>query len=123
MTAALSPAVSRRSLLLTGSTVVVALAGCVIAPLPPGRGGAYPTAPEPGPEVDIAPPPPQADPMSPSPGAAYVWIGGYWSWHLGRHVWVGGRWALPPAGHAWVPGRWVAYGNRWRWHGGHWARR
>lgn len=98
---------------------LVALGGCVIAPLPPAD---EPYAPEQGPEVESAPPPPQAETPPPMPGAGYIWIGGWWRWHLGRHVWVAGRWARPPAGHAWVPGHWTRTPRGWRWTGGHWRR-
>lgn len=98
---------------------VAVLGGCVIAPLGP-RG---PYAMEPGPVVDVAPPPSPYEAQVPAPGPGYVWIGGYWGWNLGRHVWIGGRWALPPAGHGWVPGYWGRHGHGWRWNGGHWGRR
>ena len=95
------------------------LAGCVVAPLPPGG----PWRSVEGPVVEVAPPPLRAEVAPASPGVAYVWIGGYWAWQAGRHVWIAGRWALPPAGHAWVPGDWRRHGPGWRWYGGYWARR
>lgn len=96
-----------------------ALAGCVIAPLPPS--GPYQS--EEGPVVDAPPPPPQYESAPPAPAVGYVWIGGHWAWRAGRHVWIGGRWALPPAGYAWVPGYWGRHGHGWRWRGGYWGRR
>lgn len=103
------------------ATTVVAtsagLSGCVIAPY-----GAGTYRSEGGPVADSAPPPAPYEAQPVSPGPAYVWIGGYWAWHLSRYVWVGGRWAMPPTGHAWVPGAWGRHGNQWRWSGGHWRR-
>jgi hypothetical protein len=119
------PSASRRLLLhrlwLGGATVAAAtLGGCVIAPLP----GPGPYQSEPGPTAEAPPPAPQYEAPPPAPGPAYVWIGGYWGWNLGRHVWIGGRWALPPrGGYVWVPGYWGRSGPHWRWHGGYWGRR
>lgn len=110
---------TRLTRLALAAATVLALGGCVIAPLP-ARG---PYASEQGPVVEVAPPSPQYEVVPASPGAGYVWIGGYWTWQLGRHVWIGGRWALPPAGHVWVPGYWGRAGHGWRWHGGYWGHR
>lgn len=99
--------------------LALALGGCVVAPLYP-RYDRYSS--EEGPVVDAAPPPAQYEAAPPAPGVGYVWIGGYWGWHLGRHTWIGGRWVLPPRGHAWVPGYWGRHGGGWRWHGGYWRR-
>jgi hypothetical protein len=106
---------------LTGAAAaaLALLSGCVIAPL----GHHYPTHPAEGPEVDTAPPPPYAETPPAPPAIGYVWIGGHWGWHLGRHVWIGGRWALPPRGYrGWAPGHWHRHGPRWRYRGGHWHR-
>jgi len=123
------PSASRRLLLhrlwLGGAAAATAataftLGGCVIAPWP--AQGPYQS--EPGPTAEAPPPPPQYEAPPPAPGPAYVWIGGYWAWQLGRHVWIGGRWALPPAGgYVWVPGYWGRHGPHWRWRGGYWGRR
>ena len=106
-------------------SIVATLAGCVVAPLGgPYRATPYPyEAGPPGPMVDVAPPPPQYEVVPVAPALGYVWIGGYWNWHLGRHVWIGGRWAVPPSGHYWVPHRWERGGQGWRQHPGHWGRR
>ncbi|HEX4274209.1 MAG TPA: YXWGXW repeat-containing protein [Bryobacteraceae bacterium] len=41
------------------------------------------------------------------PGAAYVWVGGYYRWSGRSYVWVPGAWALPPRPTAvWVAPRW-----------------
>ena len=126
------PAWAGAGLLLLG------LGGCVVAPLPPRAyppqpgypayppppgPGAPMTAPEPGPVIVEPPPPAQTELMPVAPGLGYVWIGGYWTWHLGRHVWIAGRWAVPPAGYVWAPGWWGRHGRGWRWHGGYWRRR
>jgi hypothetical protein len=108
---------SRIGRLAAASALLGALAACVVAPVGPG-----PYYSEVGPDVDVAPPPPRYEVVPAAPAVGYVWIGGYWTWQLGRHVWIGGRWALPPAGHAWVPGYWNRHGNGWRWHGGYWGR-
>lgn len=97
----------------------LALSGCVIAPVGPGQ---RPYGDDDGPVVEVAPPPLRYEvrPMAPGPG--YAWIGGYWSWQLGRHVWIGGRWALPPSGRVWVPGQWHRQDRGWRWQRGYWGR-
>jgi hypothetical protein len=104
-----------------------ALGGCVVVPYGHGRGrGGYERDggdDDDGPVVGVPPPPPQVEVVPVAPGPAYVWIGGYWAWRLGRHVWIGGRWGLPPArGHAWVPGGWYRAGPGWRYRGGRWGR-
>ena len=108
--------------------------GCVIAPVPrrgwepaygggPPPQGAYPQAPVEGPVVEVPPPPPQYEVVPAAPVAGWIWIGGYWSWNLGRHVWIGGRWQAPLAGHVWVGPRWQQVGPRgWRHYGGYWRR-
>ncbi|MFO1294206.1 MAG: YXWGXW repeat-containing protein [Rubrivivax sp.] len=102
-----------------GAVGAALLAGCVVAPLP--GYGAY--EPADGPLADVAPPMPQYEAVPVAPGPAYVWIGGYWAWQLGRYTWIGGRWAVPPQGHGWVPGYWRREGPGWRWRGGYWRRR
>ena len=92
-------------------------------PAPPAGSGAPMAAPEPGPVIVEPPPPVQTELMPVAPGLGYVWVGGYWAWHLGRHVWISGRWVLPPAGYVWAPGWWARHGPGWRWHGGYWRRR
>lgn len=127
---------SRRAFFVSATALAVAgLSGCVVVPYGRGRGryasrddGAYAGRgpdgdDDDGPVVNVAPPPQQVEVVPYAPGPAYVWIGGYWGWNLGRHIWIGGRWALPPSrGYAWSPGRWNRYGPGWRWHGGRWGR-
>ena len=127
----------RRAFFATAAALAAAgLSGCVVVPYgrrhgpyaqqPAGRDqgsqGGYDDGDE-GPVVNVAPPPLQVEVVPYAPGPAYVWIGGYWGWNLGRHIWIGGRWALPPGrGYAWSPGRWNRYGPGWRWQGGRWGR-
>ena len=106
------------------------LAGCIVAPVPYGRGrggygdpGDYPRAPVEGPVVQVPPPPPQYEVIPVAPVAGWIWIGGHWNWQLGRHVWIGGRWTAPLPGHVWVGPRWApAQPGGWRYHGGYWRR-
>ena len=122
-TSALRPARSLPGLAVS-LALLATLAGCVVAPYrpipapyevgPPGPSGPY---------VNVAPPSPQYEVMPAAPALGYVWIGGYWNWHLGRHAWIGGRWALPPAGHHWVQHRWERGQGGWQEHQGHWGRR
>jgi len=128
----------RRAFLASAAALAVAgLSGCVVVPYGRGRYASRDTSrdagrdagrydddgDDDGPVVNVAPPPDQVEVVPVAPGPAYVWIGGYWAWRLGRHVWVGGRWGLPPGrGYAWRPGRWNRYGPGWRWHGGRWGR-
>lgn len=113
-----SPRTLRRALMLSAAISLVSLTGCVIAPY--GRHAGYDTD---GPYVDAAPPPPQYEVIPVAPALGYVWLGGYWTWNLGRHVWIGGRWALPPGGHHWSPHRWERGPRGWREHPGQWRRR
>jgi hypothetical protein len=123
----------RRAFFATATALAVAgLAGCVMVPYGHGRyasrdDGRYndrgPERGDDGPVVEVAPPPMQVEVVPVAPGPAYLWIGGYWGWNLGRHVWIGGRWALPPGrGYAWVPGGWNRHGPGWRYRGGYWGR-
>ena len=122
---------SRRAFFMTAAAVAAAgLGGCVVVPYDRGRyrsaGGVDRDGdgvPDYGPVVEVAPPPLQVEVVPVAPGPAYIWIGGYWGWNLGRHVWIGGRWGLPPArGYAWVPGVWGRHGPGWRYRGGYWGR-
>jgi hypothetical protein len=76
----------RASTVAAAALVVLGLAGCVVAPLPPP--GAVVMEPAPGPVVvaPLAPPPLIVEPVIAAPAPGVVWIGGYWSWSGGRHV-------------------------------------
>jgi len=95
-----------RSLLL--SLWVGGLVGCA--------GGGFYTA-----YVVDAPPPARVEVVTVSPGPAFVWIPGYWSYSGTRYVWVTGRWAIPPTGHhEWVGGHWEHRKHGWYRARGHW---
>ncbi len=73
-----------------------------------------PTTPAPEAPVIVqeAPPPPPREYIVERPSPYHVWIGGFWSWRLGRHVWMSGHWELPPhANVVWVEPRWERRGN------------
>lgn len=107
----------RRALrLLAATTLLGLLSACYVVPI------GYPHSPSAG-EVVEAPPAPQYEVIPAAPAAGYVWLGGYWTWRLGRHAWIGGRWALPPAGHYWVPHRWDRGPRGWSERPGRWERR
>ena len=62
-------------------------------------------------EVDTEPPPLQVETIPPTPGPAFVWIGGVWVWGGGGWHWQGGHYERPPhPGAVWVPHRY-AYRN------------
>ena len=67
-------------------------------------------------EVDVAPPPPQAEVIPVAPSASHVWLPGYWNWNPGmrRHVWVAGHYAMRQHGAVWQNAQWVRFGPRWR---------
>ena len=75
-------------------------------------------------EVDVAPPPPQAEVIPVAPSASHVWLPGYWNWNPGmrRHVWVAGHYAMRQHGAVWQNAQWVRFGPRWRYVPGHWRR-
>ncbi len=74
----------------------------------------------PPPVVTVPPPAPPQETVVVSPGPAYVWQPGYWSWQ-GRWVWIKGAWVLQPrAGAVWVPGHWVHRGHGYVWINGYW---
>jgi hypothetical protein len=67
------------------------------------------------------PPPPEQEVVPASPGADYIWIGGYHRWDGHHYVWTKGRydrrphanarwnaahWEARGRGHVWVEGRW-----------------
>ncbi len=73
--------------------------------------------------VVMAPPPPQQrEVIYERPSPLHVWIGGHWSWHLGKHVWVSGRWSTAPRQRAiWVAPRWEQRGKRYVLIEGYWS--
>jgi hypothetical protein len=111
-----------RRLVPVGILVATALSltACVVVPAQPYGDGGYAQQPYYEPVVPVAPPPPRVEYVGPPPVVGYLWIGGYWGWHDGRHDWVPGHWEAPRPGYRWVPHEWVHEGNGWRLHGGHW---
>jgi hypothetical protein len=106
-----------RKLLLLSNVVGLGLAGCS-APPPAGKEVVAPPA---GQAITVAPPAPRPEVVGASPGAAFLWVPGYWAYREGRWHWVPGRWAVPPRPHAlWAPGRWNNTPNGWVWTPGHW---
>lgn len=104
----------RPLILAIPAAVALSLAGCVVVPAQPRYVGET---------VAVEPPPPQVEYVGAPPVVGYVWLGGYWGWHAGRHVWVGGHWEAPRPGYHWVPHAWVHEGGGWRMREGHWDRR
>jgi hypothetical protein len=73
--------------------------------------------------ITVAPPALQAETLSPSPGAEYVWQRGEWTWSpdRGAYVWHGGRWVVHPEGQTlWHPSEWILFNGGWRYVPGHW---
>lgn len=99
--------------------VAALLSGCYVVPLGYPRGGGMQPS---GEFIEAAPPAPQYEVIPVAPAVGYVWIGGHWTWQLGRHLWIGGRWAMPPGGHHWVPHRWERGQRGWNSLPGHWQR-
>ena len=58
----------------------------------------------------------------PSPGAGYVWVGGYWNEDAGHWAWVPGRWDRPEAsGSYWIAPRYVHSEGAYIYEPGHWS--
>lgn len=110
---------SKWSRWIPAALLATLLSGCYVVPIGYPRGGGAPQA---GEVIEVAPPAPQYEVVPAAPALGYVWIGGHWTWHLGRHLWIGGRWAVPPGGHHWVPHRWERGPRGWSSHPGHWQR-
>jgi len=71
--------------------------------------------------VDTPPPPPQPEVITERPSALHVWVGGHWTWRLGKHAWVSGRWATAPRPNAvWVGPRWEPRHGRYVYIPGYW---
>jgi len=117
----------RKSIVVLGPVVVVALlAGCVerrVVYVPQPAPGSPPpqaeVAPETPPPGEI-PPPPQTEVVTVSPGPEYAWMPGVWVWR-GRWVWGPGHWVIGPHPHAvWYGGHWERRGRRSVWIQGYW---
>jgi hypothetical protein len=91
-------------------------------------GGSWqtPVASQPPEVVEVAVAPPQPMPNEiilerERPSPEYVWIGGFWIWHNGRHEWMKGHWELPPHhGAIWIAPRWEASPHGFRFVAGYW---
>ncbi|GAA0742707.1 hypothetical protein LRH25_05550 [Ideonella azotifigens] len=133
------PLPASRSLLRTAPAAALALAaaaalsGCVVAPLPArGYGGGgyvdhgyYNNGPAydnygGSVVVDVAPPPPRYEVITPAPALGWLWIGGYWGWRANQHYWNAGHWEAPRAGYRYVPHAWEPAGRGWRERPGRW---
>ena len=117
------------ALTLTAATVV-ALSGCVMAPVSRPVYTPQPQVvyqqqqgvPQQATTVYVEPPPPQYEVVGVAPAPGLFWIGGLWLWQGNRHVWQPGRWEQQRPGYVYAPQRWVRAGNGWQMHGGHWGR-
>ena len=87
---------------------------------------AMPATPAPSPVQEVVmvaepPPPPVREYIVERPSPYHVWIGGFWSFRLGKHIWIGGHWDLPPrANVAWVEPRWERRGAGYVFVEGYW---
>jgi hypothetical protein len=71
--------------------------------------------------VAEAPPAVRVESRTVSPGAGYVWTGGYWRWTGNQYVWVRGGWVTRPRPAAvYVEGHWLRRPGGWVWVPGHW---
>ena len=114
--------------------VALATQGCVVhdgSPVNPGYGYGYAyaygeaevTVGEPA-EQDVSDPPPDPldDAMTPSPGADFVWLDGYWHWNGEEWVWVGGRWEQRQPGYVYVQPSYDYSGGHYSYTPGYWSR-
>ena len=64
--------------------------------------------------VHRAPPRPEVEERTVSPGPDYVWVAGHHAWRGGEWVWVRGSWERPPQqGAVWVESRWDERNQSW----------
>jgi len=71
--------------------------------------------------VHVKPPALKVEHRPTSPGAGYVWVGGYHRWDGNAYVWEPGRWEKPPHEHeVWVAPRWEHRGHDYVFHDGYW---
>ncbi|GEM_PF-824143 len=74
-----------------------------------------------GEDPRMPPPPLRTEAPTLQPGAAYVWLPGYWKWAGINYEWVDGRWAVGKKNRVWTPGTWEQFGSRWIWKPGKWV--
>ena len=106
----------RSTLTLTALTAA-ALAGCVIAPVAPGKlhrpraaGG-----------VTLAPPAPMVETVPPAPDADAYWIPGHWQWTGNDYLWRDGHWERARANMVYQRASWDWDGAAWVFHPGRWV--
>jgi hypothetical protein len=110
----------RTARMLTLCTVVVsafAASGCYVeaAAAPPTVEGEVVV------ESPPPPPPPEVEVVPASPGAEFVWVGGYHRWEGRRYAWVRGRYERRPHAQArWEGAHWEARGRGRVWVEGRW---
>jgi WXXGXW repeat (2 copies) len=118
----------RKFTILSGLAVAAAvLTGCVVTPYyqtrvvttQPSVAGTATASVE---YVQVAPPTPQYEVVTVSPGVGYIWTPGVWYWSGGRHVWRAGLWTRPPSGYStWNNGGWTHVpGRGWQHVQGYW---
>ena len=70
--------------------------------------------------VQVGPPTAIVETVPASPGAGYVWVGGYYNWTGSGYVWVHGHYAHHAG--AWCAGHWRhVQHSGWYWIPGHWC--
>jgi hypothetical protein len=101
--------------IVAGGLAVTAVAQVPLPPAPP----------LPGLDIRITtgrPPALRYEHRSPSPGAGYVWVSGFWYDDRGHWEWSPGRWELPPQPNVyWIAPRYVHSGGSYIYEPGHWS--
>ena len=97
--------------LVAAAALALRLTACATAP-PPPPDAVY---------VKTAPPAVRSEVIVTSPGPAYVWVPGSWTWGGAEYVWTGGTWQQPPrAGAHWVAPAWNRTSRGWYRVDSHW---
>ncbi len=73
--------------LLLACSLIGAVTGTALPAAAQVYGGIY---------VQVGPPAPIYETVPVSPGPAYYWVPGYWTWNGYRYVWTHGRYAYRP---------------------------
>lgn len=72
--------------------------------------------------TNLPPPAPLAESPTPSPGAGFAWVAGFWNWNGSQYAWTSGHWERPPqAAQTWEAPRWEREGGRYRFRQGRWG--
>ncbi len=69
------------------------------------------------------PPDPVYEEQTDSPGATYVWVGGYWGWNGADWSWNWGRWEVAPEGRVYIEPYYERVGDRVVYVHGYWGAR